>query len=166
MIYVIEGSNKVGKSTGLSYVAKRPNCLVINSRYINFAMVDREQESYISALTTLDCISDLSTQGMHIFIDRFHLSELVYGKMYRKYINKRMYAIDEILAGRNDVALWLVVSGYSHVPAQVVEDKQLFEIQDKMICAFEESKIRNKIIISSDKFVTGNFRNYMKDVKR
>lgn len=156
MIYIIEGSNKVGKTTGLAF-RKSNNEIVINNRYINNLMEDRKNESFISALSMLEFMVALNNIKFNVFIDRYHLSEIVYGKMFRNYTNDNMYALDRELQSifGNDIALVLVKSDYHHITND--EKNDLIKIQEKFMEEFAKSNISKKYIIDSNDFVKGVF---------
>ena len=159
MIYIVEGSNKVGKTTGIEQILKRDDSrkkITINNRYVNDMMEDRRHDSAISAYSMLDFIKELSiVEDLDVYIDRFHLSELVYGKLNRKYTNHSMYTIDEHLSKINNLKLVLITcNDYSHVEDKMKVSEYL-EVQTNMKFAFNESMIKNKVIVTSDKFVKG-----------
>lgn len=102
MIVIVEGIDRVGKTT---------LCNMLHSKFgfINFKD-DWNIVSLIHPLANFICIGKLDTaisllrmldkQGFNVVIDRFHLTELVYGA-----IERRQFSTDEILQIDNELAL-------------------------------------------------------------
>lgn len=160
MLVIIEGSNKTGKTTGcMEIVKKRKDIFYINNRYVLDLMVDkiytdvRKKEAYLSSLSMLSLLDELDKLEDKIYLlDRFHLSELVYGKVERNYENEYMYKIDDELSKFKNIKLILLTSKYNYVEDNI-ELKKLCEIQDEFIKEFSGSKIKNKIKTDRDGLV-------------
>ena len=129
-ILVIEGSNKVGKTTFISVLKKQLqykgyNCLLMNER------IARNAEVEVTALDDICNAAKLAKEGKFVIFDRFHLSELVYGKLYREYTNSDMARIHMML-GALEAETLLMLSDYWHIK-DVEEKKKLFNIQEEFI---------------------------------
>jgi len=146
MLTIFEGSNRVGKTSIIKKLDPFGKAIIINNRWINDLMVDRQQESLISAMSMLDVIE--AAKETDFILDRFHLSEYIYGIMQRGYTNEKMFSIiDERLASWGpNVLLVLVHSDYMHVSS--VPGLEMWKsIQRQFNVAYDRSKIENKMVI-------------------
>lgn len=136
-ILVIEGSNKVGKTTFISVLKKQLqlkgyDCYMMNERIARNAEVEvTAKRMYYKALDDICDAAKLAKEGKFVIFDRFHLSELVYGKLYRGYINSDMVRIHMML-GALEAETLLLLSDYWHIES-TKEKKKLFAIQNEFI---------------------------------
>lgn len=146
MIIVVEGSNRVGKSTIIKKLAKMHNVSTIYNRDIRSEMKDCEQEGYISALAMLDAL-EATSDSANVILDRFHLSEFVYGLKYRSYLSERMLSVIDKRLADMGALLILVTSDYKHLQNES-EDKiqEYMSIQELFKDAYTGSRM-NKIQI-------------------
>ena len=148
MLIIVEGSNKVGKSTIINKLAKLHNVSTIYNRNILKEMVDPKQEAYISAIAMLDVIKSVS-KTQNIILDRFHLSEYVYGYLKRGYDNSELFRKIDTEISNMDCLLVLVTSDYKHLE-EIGKQQFLDEynyIQRMLIATFYTSKIKDKLMI-------------------
>lgn len=130
MILIVEGSNKVGKTTLINsimadnedaiYIRQRPMTDIgFNGKKVdNLSLKEKASliekvaiimQSYVELLTSINRQS-----GKLYIIDRFHLTELAYGQYYRGYYNNNMYFIDYLL-NNIQAKMVLVKSDYTHL---------------------------------------------------
>lgn len=145
MLIIFEGANKAGKSSIIRNFSEIESVYSIYNRDILKEMNDVKQETYISALAMLGIIKDINPDKS-IILDRFHLSEIVYGKRVRDYDNYNMWIIDDMLAAM-DCMLITVKSQYNHIK-DVAKLEEYFEIQEEFIKLHKQSRIKNKMLIT------------------
>ena len=139
MIIVFEGSNKVGKSTIISKFEKMHNVTKIYNRELMEIMRNVKQESFIAANAMLDVLIPLSKK-QNIILDRFHLSEYVYGFLSRGYdCSAETEAIDKRLADAGAL-LVLVTSEYTHIQ-DMEKALEYGKIQSQFLTAWRHSRM-------------------------
>ena len=152
MIYIVEGSNRVGKTTYIKEKIKE-NDIYIRNRYVLDYMIDHKHDSLISSLSMLDFIEELSKKDFDVYLDRFHISEIVYGRLFRKYDNYEMsYIIDDKLSKIENLKLIFITSDYYHLD-KIKEKEKLNEylsIQNMFRKEIIKSKIKDKEIINNN----------------
>lgn len=144
MIYIVEGSNRVGKTTYIKQKIKNDD-IYIRNRYVLDYMKDYKHDSFISSLSMIDFIKELSNKNFDVYIDRFHISEIVYGKINRNYSNTDMLIVDDILSKINNLKLVFITSNYYHL-AKINEESKLAlytTIQGEFENIIKKSKIRD-----------------------
>lgn len=148
MIVIVEGIDRVGKTTFCEKAASLLNAPVFKQTTFHddgshpgpTAMVEQ-----VHALTKL-----LLCINSNIVVDRFHLTEAVYGKIDRGYdCLQEMKAIDSMLSRRKDIVLAYVeptdveessrqhgddLSPHASMFAQMFTDSQ---IQNKVSCNYK-----------------------------
>lgn len=142
MILIVEGSNKVGKTTFINTLAnileadgirveiqnKRP---AKNNEYevTKEKMADITKDDFINALRK--SLANVNYNNVYIF-DRSYISEYVYGKKYRGYENDEVLKLDKFISEIPFVEQILLCSTYTHIEdnAKVLE---YLDIQYKMM---------------------------------
>lgn len=142
MILIVEGSNKVGKTTFINALAnileadgirveiqnKRP---AKNNEYevTKEKMADITKDDFINALRK--SLANVNYNHVYIF-DRSYISEYVYGKKYRGYENDEVLKLDKFISEIPFVEQILLCSTYTHIEdnAKVLE---YLDIQYKMM---------------------------------
>lgn len=142
MILIVEGSNKVGKTTFINTLAnileadgirveiqnKRP---AKNNEYevAKEKMADITKDDFINALRK--SLANVNYNHVYIF-DRSYISEYVYGKKYRGYENDEVLKLDKFISEIPFVEQILLCSTYTHIEdnAKVLE---YLDIQYKMM---------------------------------
>lgn len=148
MLIIVEGSNKVGKSTMISKLVKMHNVHSVYNRGIMDLMVDKEKESVISAMAMLSVVNSIG--GQNVIFDRFHLSEYIYGVRNRGYENKAMFqVVDKELSEMEDVLLIVLTSDYKHIEDIGKEycHEYYMQIQEEFKEAFYRSRIKHKLML-------------------
>lgn len=119
-ILVVEGSNKVGKSTFIEAMKQ-----VCEYKEIPFHLVSRRvaknadvkvtpERMFKVAMEDINEALEFDAKGFLVVFDRFHISELVYGKLYRGYHNEHMWKVNKILDSV-ETKILLMVSDYEHI---------------------------------------------------
>ena len=99
MIVIVEGIDRVGKSTLCEKFVKLGFKLLNEKCELPITNLDRqliEQERIHSQLAVLKLLSN-----ENIVIDRFHLSQIVYGSINRNSLDVSMFKVDEELSKLN-----------------------------------------------------------------
>jgi len=109
MLIIFEGPDKTGKTTLAMRLSKDLDIPYIKLNNINIKENDKILNGIsISTHSQLETVVQLHENGLlkDAILDRFHISELVYSKLYdRKYDNQYIKNIDERLNQFNDVIL-------------------------------------------------------------
>jgi len=166
MIVIFEGMDRCGKDTQTAMLKTHfKNNVFHTMHYSNVNGLDSvECRIYSSKLYTemFDIIKETSVKNQHLILNRAHLGEYVYGKIYRGYEGRYVFNIEEEFSDiLNDIYLVVLVDdakniierddGNSHSTSlrDVNYEKQRFEE------AFELSNIKNKRLIDiNDKSIS------------
>lgn len=147
MLLIVEGSNRVGKSTLIKNIKHwYPETMIVDCRTHKLFTEnsDIQKCNYSVAVATyymVKAIQETYPEAI-LILDRFHLSEIVYGKYDRGYdASEQMLEIDAMFA-ELDTRIILLTSQYNHLhdyeDAQVVRFKGL---QLLMCVAYNYSSI-------------------------
>lgn len=155
MIIVVEGIRKAGKTSFIEEVQ-----LNIGEQAPVFRFYDRELQTYNVNQQEANFVScmqfakaaievDAKLKALHqeplIFFDRFHISELIFGRAYRNYNSSEyMTKVDKFLA-ENNAKLLLCLSDTSSSRT----DDELFTAD--FVKCFDASFIKDKFILNLDK---------------
>lgn len=98
MILIVEGIDRVGKSTFIEKLIKQLD-------FVQFKPIQKHKrdKKYTMKLETGKCYASLeglrllNNFGINVVVDRFHISEFVYGLADRRYTNYDMFNIDKLL---------------------------------------------------------------------
>lgn len=151
MIYIVEGSNRVGKTSWIKQNLKKDD-IYIRNRFVLDYMIDYKHDSLISSLSMIDFMQNLADKDFDVYVDRFHISEIVYGNMFRHYNNEEMYIVDDMLSKIKNLKLIFITSDYYHLD-KIKEKERLNEylnIQYMFKEIIGKSKIKNKEIINNN----------------
>ena len=165
MIVILEGLERTGKST----VAE---ILENNFGFIRFKDHNHLRSMDLSSIanrldSTLSMLVSLDKAGKNIVLDRFHISELIYGtndRGYRDYDFNHIYYIDEVLSHLNTKLYLLernVNNEYVEAFPRKVNESGLLEYQKKFRYAFDKSYIENKCIYNTSEM---SFYDVAKDI--
>ena len=165
MIVILEGLERTGKST----IAE---ILENNFGFIRFKDHNHLRLMDISSIanrldSTLSMLVSLDKAGKNIVLDRFHISELIYGtndRGYRDYDFEHIYYIDEVLSHLNTKLYLLernVNNEYVEAFPRKVNESGLLEYQKKFRYAFDKSYIENKCIYNTSEM---SFYDVAKDI--
>lgn len=131
MILIVEGSNKVGKTTFINSLVENLNRFnnieveVFNDRtaiddakeVTKEIMYEITRDDFIKALKKS---LDNANKNYICIFDRSYISEYVYGNIYRNYKNEDVLKMDKFIANIPFVKQLFLMSNYSHI-----EDNEL-----------------------------------------
>lgn len=117
-ILVIEGIDRVGKTTLVTRITnifkgnKHITTAIIKDSFLKVSDMMSKEIQAEKLMTEVNCLLGLSksdlSDNLVVILDRFHLSEYVYGKCERGYENKDVWTIDKLLNDICDTTLILV----------------------------------------------------------
>lgn len=138
-VIIIEGIDRVGKTTLALKLKKELNAKILKDATIDGRLTKEIVSEKIN--TTVNLLT-LWPKNDILIVDRFHLSELVYGYLDRRYNNLHMLNVDEMLS-KLDVKLVLV--NPTDVEKSSKEHGSDLSIHDKLFRQFyNDSKIKKK----------------------
>ena len=149
-VIIIEGIDRVGKTTLANLIKRKFDAKVFKDKM--FVAEDMKDRTLITEkIATIVNMLKLWPIDKMLVIDRFHLSEVVYGALDREYINNDMREIDNMLSEIKGIQLILVeptdIEWSSNQHGNDLEKhKKLFDL------VYEESKIKDKIKCNYEDF--------------
>ena len=165
MIVILEGLERTGKSTIAEILENNFGFIRFKDhnhmRLMDLSSIANRLDSTLSMLVSLD------KAGKNIVLDRFHISELIYGtndRGYRDYDFDHIYYIDEVLSHLNTKLYLLernVNNEYVEAFPRKVNESGLLEYQKKFRYAFDKSYIENKCIYNTSEM---SFYDVAKDI--
>ena len=165
MIVVLEGLERTGKSTIAEILENNFGFIRFKDhnhlRFMDLKSIANRLDSTLSMLVSLD------KAGKNIVLDRFHISELIYGtndRGCRDYDFDHIYYIDEVLSHLNTKLYLLerdVNNEYVEAFPRKVNESGLLEYQKKFRYAFDKSYIENKCIYNTSEM---SFYDVAKDI--
>ena len=165
MIVILEGLERTGKSTIAEILENNFGFIKFKDhnhlRFMDLKSIANRLDSTLSMLVSLN------KAGKNIVLDRFHISELIYGTNDRGYRDcdfDHIYYIDEVLS-HLDTKLYLlernVNNEYVESFPRKVNESGLLEYQKKFRYAFDKSYIENKCIYNTSEM---SFYDVAKDI--
>lgn len=144
-LIIVEGIDRVGKTTLVNKLSSELNAITIKDEWLCFDraseyVASEKLETMMSILKSLD----ESNYDMTIVLDRFHITEYVYGLIERGYANKRSLEIDKMLANFKNVILVYVRPADIYM-SSVMHGKSLKKNEDLMSSLVELSEINKKV---------------------
>ena len=165
MIVILEGLERTGKSTIAEILENNFGFIRFKDhnhlRFMDLKSIANRLDSTLSMLVSLD------KAGKNIVLDRFHISELIYGtndRGYTDYDFDHIYYIDEVLSHLNTKLYLLerdVNNEYVEAFPREVNESELLEYQKKFRYAFDKSYIENKCIYNTSEM---SFYDVVKDI--
>ena len=165
MIVILEGLERTGKSTVAEILENNFGFIRFKDhnhlRFMDLKSISNRLDSTLSMLVSLD------KAGKNIVLDRFHISELIYGtndRGYPDYDFDHIYYIDEVLSLLNTKLYLLernVNNEYVEAFPREVNESELLEYQKKFRYAFDKSYIENKCIYNTSEM---SFYDVAKDI--
>ena len=170
-IVIFEGSNKVGKSTLIDALADECDregikCCIFNKRHAK----NSEKKVTPEEMFEIAC-RDFSEMLKHsrnklVIVDRFHITEFVYGLIYRGYYNFDMLEVIDKLLKAVDAKLIMVTSYYEHIE-DPFEKWKLNKIQEDMLkfkTNMDELEVRlTNVEKRTLRFEVGEILNFIKE---
>ena len=151
MILIVEGSNKVGKSTFIEELKNE-----LNKRGIFYDICDKRvainnkvkiEKEKMTEITENDFMKAIKKELLNIgkkyvyIFDRSYLTEYIYGKKYRDYENYRVLNMDKLISKLPFVKQLLLLSNYDHIVDKFKAFEYL-EIEYKMLV--QATKLNSK----------------------
>ena len=165
MIVILEGLERTGKSAVAEILENNFGFIRFKDhnhlRFMDLKSIANRLDSTLSMLVSLD------KAGNNIVLDRFHISELIYGtndRGYPDYDFDHIYYIDEVLSHLNTKLYLLernVNNEYVEAFPRKVNESGLLEYQKKFRYAFDKSYIENKCIYNTSEM---SFYDVAKDI--
>ena len=165
MIVILEGLERTGKSTIAEILENNFGFIKFKDhnhlRFMDLKSIANRLDSTLSMLVSLN------KAGKNIVLDRFHISELIYGTNDRGYRDcdfDHIYYIDEVLSHLNTKLYLLernVNNEYVEAFPRKVNETGLLEYQKKFRYAFDKSYIENKCIYNTSEM---SFYDVAKDI--
>ena len=165
MIVILEGLERTGKSTIAEILENNFGFIRFKDhnhlRFMDLKSIANRLDSTLSMLVSLN------KAGKNIVLDRFHISELIYGsndRGYRDHDFDHIYYIDEVLSQLNTKLYLLernVNNEYVEAFPRKVNESGLLEYQKKFRYAFDKSYIENKCIYNTSEM---SFYDVAKDI--
>lgn len=165
MIVILEGLERTGKSTVAEILENNFGFIRFKDhnhlRFMDLKSISNRLDATLSMITALD------KANIDMVLDRFHISELIYGtndRGYPDYNFDHIYYIDEVLSHLN-TKLYLfernVNNEYVEAFPRKVNESGLLEYQKKFRYAFDKSYIENKCIYNTSEM---SFYDVAKDI--
>lgn len=158
MILIVEGSNKVGKTTFIEKLSKELTDLGYLVKVENRRVAKNKCEvtkDVMAEITFTDFNNALVNEVHHVtekfvyILDRCYLSEYIYGKMYRGYENESVMKLDTFIADSPFIYQILFISNYSHIKDE--EKKAEYKaIQNAFISKRNELKSYYDVCINTN----------------
>lgn len=146
MVIILEGPNKCGKSLLAKYLVKNNGFAYFKDYTVN------EKETKPGKLTRIvteeqicaqaRLINTLNEYGFNLVLDRFHISEYVYGKIFRGYNSKAIERAEEILTSE----VKLIVLSDVQIKLNERNGKDMSEIADLYIKGYSKSKLQKCLL--------------------
>ena len=165
MIVILEGLERTGKSTIAEILETKYN-------FVSFKDHNHLMEMDCSSIAnrldaTLSMIVALDKAGKNVVLDRFHISELIYGTYYRGYNRtnfQHVRYIDEVLSHLNTKLILLertVDEKYKEVFPHSGHEKEIDMMQKDFRYEVDKSYIENKMVFNTSEV---SFYDVAKDI--
>ena len=161
LIVVVEGLERTGKTTLCKEFEKRGFVYFKDFNRIN-KHICCGMESRLD--TTLTFLQNLSENGVNVVVDRLHLSEYAYGKIFRKGYSMNVDYIDNAISKLNSVLILCKFDNdeeYKNRMLLKYTDKQIEEISEEFEYYFDKSEIKNKFEYEFYKYDVSKYVNYI-----
>lgn len=134
-IVIVEGVDRSGKTTVANALSRVLNIPVFRNKEFGFNDEDHGRGAVYETQKMWLMLNMIETFDADVILDRFHLSEYVYGMIERGYINNNVWKIDERLASLN--AIIVHVRPYDIESSSLLHGKDLTEYEDAFEWVFE-----------------------------
>lgn len=162
MIVIVEGIDRVGKSTFCRELSKDTHWLVYkhDNKQFNYKLMDNtnETDKMLQLLDLYDSLNEQLAVGSGVIFDRFHFSDFAYGCNTRKDYNESV-AFDNfvsiekrLLEMKETVVLVLMYDSKGTMRASIEHGSNLDEIDKSMRRLYETSKLRKMMVEYKDIF--------------
>lgn len=160
MIVILEGPNKCGKTTLAKHLIKNYGFAYFKDTRIETRELTNEQKKEViehdieAQANLLKAIS----KDINLIVDRFHITEYVYGYLYRGYESKCINIAEEILKDANVKILYLCRYNNEAHNIQVLYD----EVFSNTKLSYLEFDIKNSKIELLNKYLNLNYTEEIK----
>ena len=146
LIVVVEGLERTGKTTLCKEFEKRG--------FVYFKDFNRINKHLCSGMesrldTTLTFLQNLSENGVNVVVDRLHLSEYAYGKIFRKGYSANVDYIDNAISKLNSVLILCKFDNdeeYKNRMLLKYTPEQVKKLSEEFEYYFDKSEIKNKFV--------------------
>ena len=146
LIVVVEGLERTGKTTLCKEFEKRG--------FVYFKDFNRINKHLCSGMesrldTTLTFLQNLSENGVNVVVDRLHLSEYAYGKIFRKGYSANVDYIDNAISKLNSVLIYCKDNDFEEYKNRMLlkyTPDQVKKLSEKFEYYFDKSEIKNKFV--------------------
>jgi thymidylate kinase len=106
MIIIVEGIDRIGKTTLCKRISEHLGYPIFKDSFLLSTKLDKNAKHTISEklLTTINLLNSLGEEA-NIVVDRFYLTELVYGCAERNYLNHFTLVVENDLKKLNAVLI-------------------------------------------------------------
>lgn len=146
LIVVVEGLERTGKTTLCKEFEKRGFVYFKDFNRIN-KHICLGMESRLD--TTLTFLQNLSENGVNVVVDRLHLSEYAYGKIFRKGHSSNVDYIDNAISKLNSVLIYCKDSDFEEYEGRMLlkyTHEQVKKLSEEFEYYFDKSEIKNKFV--------------------
>jgi nucleoside 2-deoxyribosyltransferase/thymidylate kinase len=161
LIVVVEGLERTGKTTLCKEFEKRGFVYFKDFNRIN-KHICMGMESRLD--TTLTFLQNLSENGVNVVVDRLHLSEYAYGKIFRKEYSANVNYIDNAISKLNSVLILCKSDNdeeYKNRMLLKYTTNQVEQLSNRFEYYFEKSEIKNKFEYEFIKYDVSKYVNYI-----
>lgn len=144
LIVVVEGLERTGKTTLCKEFERRGFVYFKDFNRINKHLC-AGMESRLD--TTLTFLQNLSENGVNVVVDRLHLSEYAYGKIFRKGYSANVDYIDNAISKLNSVLIYCKDSDFEEYKNRMLlkyTPEQVRKLSEEFEYYFDKSEIKNK----------------------
>ena len=161
LIVVVEGLERTGKTTLCKEFEKRGFVYFKDFNRIN-KHICLGMESRLD--TTLTFLQNLSENGVNVVVDRLHLSEYAYGKIFRKGYSANVDYIDNAISKLNSVLIYCKDSDFEEYKNRMLlkyTPEQVRKLSEEFEYYFDKSEIKNKFEYEFYKYDVSKYVNYI-----
>ena len=161
LIVVVEGLERTGKTTLCKEFEKRGFVYFKDFNRIN-KHICCGMESRLD--TTLTFLQNLSENGVNVVVDRLHLSEYAYGKIFRKGYSMNVDYIDNAISKLNSVLILCKFDNdeeYKNRMLLKYTPEQVKKLSEKFEYYFDKSEIKNKFEYNFVQYDVSKYVNYI-----
>ena len=146
LIVVVEGLERTGKTTLCKEFEERG--------FVYFKDFNRINKHLCSGMesrldTTLTFLQNLSENGVNVVVDRLHLSEYAYGKIFRKGYSANVDYIDNAISKLNSVLIYCKDNDFEEYKERMLlkyTPEQVKKLSEEFEYYFDKSEIKNKFV--------------------
>lgn len=166
MILILEGVSGSGK-TSLAKILKRYGFAYFKDNFIakrlDPMLLNEKKKDYIEARLEAQAamVKAMANADVNVILDRFHLSEWVYGYVERGYSADYVWSIDEALAETGDVRQIILTRNTKRDFANAEEEALQIKQQDMYTKALDKTKIPTLVGNASDEHLLPAIRSYI-----